>query len=123
MLKAPRILYFLRGPVPTNEERNDAHRYGTNVAFRNASLVGTDDACEICDGVAGAVPVAYKGKPDGKAVISAHLAKIEYKEPVAAEVTFAPVAPAAPVTPPAPPAPEAPAAPVVDANGGWGQTQ
>lgn len=115
MIKSPRILYFLTGPVPTAKERNDALRYGTNVAFRNASLVGTDDSCEICDGVAGAVPVAYKGKPDGLTVIQEHLAKIAYEEP-AAEIA-APTAPAVPVAPAAPTG--TPPAPPSGGNG-WG---
>ena len=106
MLKQPRILYFIGGPVPTAEERKDARRYGANTAFRNAALIGSSETgIEKCDGVAGKIPAAY--------------AKIARADKVIADfnkgVEPAPVGNEAP--PPPPPPPPAP----IDANAGWGQ--
>lgn len=109
MLKAPRILYFIKGITPQDDEIADAYQFGSNVTFRNAALVGTEGATEKCDGVAGAVPKLYAGLPDGKQVIAEYNAKIAYKAPVAASAN--------PPAPPVPPAPPAPAA----ANDGWGK--
>lgn len=58
----PRILFFLTGPVPTDEERVASEQFGPNVVFRNASVVPHElnpGAIEEHAGVAGAVPKAY----------------------------------------------------------------
>jgi hypothetical protein len=90
MTKAPRILYFLTGPVPTEAERKDAVRYGSGVTYRNANLVPSEGATEACDGVAGTVPPLYKDKPNGAEVIKAYLQAID-AEPV--EKSIPPIPP------------------------------
>ena len=57
---ARKILYFINGPVPTDEERKEAE--ALDAVFRNANAAGDNDFLENCDGVAGAVPDAYKEK-------------------------------------------------------------
>ena len=55
-----KILYFIEGPIPTEEELHYAKQLSGEVTFRNAAGV-TDDthAIELCDGVAGKVPEVY----------------------------------------------------------------
>lgn len=63
MRKQPRILYFVKGVMPSIEAQEVAGSYGAaNVAFRNANFVPEDGALEQCDGVAGEVPERYKEK-------------------------------------------------------------
>ena len=66
MHKTPRILFFINGSNPTLEQRAEALKYGTSVAFRNARFVGSDEKPEACDGVIGEVPKNYKGVPSAE---------------------------------------------------------
>ena len=63
-----KTIYFTAGPVPTPQEITDAAAISGEVVLRNAEYVGTTDAIELCDAVAGAVPqiyIDYFKKPDG----------------------------------------------------------
>lgn len=66
----PRILFFIAGATPTDEEYNEAQHYLPNMAFRNAAFVPADasvGSLEQCDGVAGLVPEIYaKNRPSAK---------------------------------------------------------
>lgn len=54
-----KALYFIRGSIPTKEEREAAKKLGIT-AFRNAQLAADpSDPIEPCDAVAGAVPDRY----------------------------------------------------------------
>lgn len=59
--RVPRILYFIEGMNPTDEQKDDIARFGPNAAFRNAHQVGAVamSPLEECDAVAGAVPDRY----------------------------------------------------------------
>lgn len=60
LIKKPKILYFIKGSVPTDTDRIEANKYDSaNVIFRNGNAVNNDDRTEDCDGVAGAVPDVY----------------------------------------------------------------
>lgn len=119
--KAPRILYFIGGALPTDEQQRDAMRYGPNCVIRNGRYADADGAPERCDGVAGMVPEPYKNLPDGAAVYKAYLDKTNALTIAVSATPAAPVAPAAPLAPPAAPvAPVAPAAPAAP-DSGWGQ--
>ena len=63
-----RILYFINGPVPTEEERLEAESMGA--IFRNARA-SSGDYVETCDAVAGNVPDMYKGFPAAIAPLAA----------------------------------------------------
>ena len=61
----PRILFFIKGAVPSVDDIDESEKMGPNVAFRNACFIPeelTDGAFEQCDGVAGAVPKSYANK-------------------------------------------------------------
>ena len=63
-----KTIYFTAGPVPTPQEITDAAAISGKVVLRNAEYVGTTDAIELCDAVAGAVPqiyIDYFKKSDG----------------------------------------------------------
>ena len=63
-MRQPVILYFVNGPVVTNEEKLAAYQIRATVKFRNALAVTEKSSClEKCDGVAGCVPNKYKGQP------------------------------------------------------------
>lgn len=62
---SPKILYFLAGMVPTQDERDDAAQYGP-VMFRNRNYVSSTHSLEPCDFVAGAVPSLYDDLPRAK---------------------------------------------------------
>ena len=69
--KSSRILYFLKGAVPTPEEYADAQRYGTGVVFRNAQF-GNHDAPEAAEGgVAGTIPENYAEAKRATAIMAA----------------------------------------------------
>lgn len=54
-----KALYFIRGSIPTEAEREAAKKLGIT-AFRNAQLAADpSDPIELCDAVAGAVPDRY----------------------------------------------------------------
>lgn len=98
MFKHPRILFFIKGPVPSTEDRAEALLLGTNVAFRNNLFISADDAIEACDGVAGDVPAEYLAKcPKAADVLTAFNSEAgkvlnakEAKKKAAAQVTAAP---------------------------------
>jgi len=59
--KLPVVLFFIAGPVPTEEEQAQAEALeGVNVKFRNASLVLPGHSPEAFDDVAGLVPEIYE---------------------------------------------------------------
>ena len=60
-----KVIYFINGPVPTVEQRNEAATLGA--VFRNALAIGQTDYVEKCDAVAGCVPAAYRNIPMAKA--------------------------------------------------------
>lgn len=74
--KFPRILFFINGPLPTEEQQNEALEYGFNVAFRNADLISADGCREECDGVAGEVPERYADKPHADEALAAWSRKL-----------------------------------------------
>lgn len=60
--RVPRILFFIAGMVPTDEQKDDIARFGPNASFRNADQVGAIamSPLEECDAVAGpAIPERY----------------------------------------------------------------
>ena len=59
--RPPRVLYFIKGTVPTLEDQLAAEELAPClVSFRNAHLVSDVGALEACDAVAGAAPARYK---------------------------------------------------------------
>jgi len=58
IVKNARNLYFCKGSTPTSSELAEAKSLGIT-AFRNVLLIG-DEAVEICDAAAGAVPDKYR---------------------------------------------------------------
>lgn len=69
MKKYPRILYFIKGSVPTEMDKASALQLGTNVVFRNAVFVPKVGCLEACSGVSGLIPELYSGLPKGEDVI------------------------------------------------------
>lgn len=59
MRKNPRILFFVASAMPSEKDFAEAELLGSNVVFRNASVVPEEGALEKCDGVAGCVPARY----------------------------------------------------------------
>lgn len=55
----PKVLFFINGMAPTDEQVTQANEYGPGVVFRNAAMVG-DEPIEDADAVAGDVPQRYK---------------------------------------------------------------
>lgn len=132
MLKYPRILFFIENAMPTQADISAIAKLGGNAVFRNAFYCGEGHNTENCDGVAGAVPDAYKKFKDGAEVVAAFIAaNIKEDAPVSTvpEAPVVPPVPDTPVDPVIPPAPDVPA-PVeapeippapVDVDAGWGQ--
>lgn len=114
-IKAPRILFFIDGPVPTAANKIEANAMrgnGAIVCFRNSRFVGgdgNDGAPEPNDGVAGKVPTDYEGQPTADVAIKKYVAALD--EEARAFAAHLQTAPAAPVAPAAPAAPQAPAPP------------
>lgn len=54
-----KVLYFIKGPVPTKEEAAAKEKI-EGAVFRNALAVAVGDSLESCTGIAGAIPEAYK---------------------------------------------------------------
>jgi len=71
MKRYPRILFFIKGVMPSAEAMEVAEKYGPNVAFRNANFVPSSGAIEKCDGVAGEVPETYAKCPKAEDAIEA----------------------------------------------------
>ena len=59
--KQKRVLFFLAGSVPTEEEKKAAQKIEGNVVFRNGSAVKDTDSLEPADAVAGNYPKRYEG--------------------------------------------------------------
>ncbi len=57
--KYPKIIFFIKGVRPSNEEQLIAESLGLNVVFRNANYISETGSLEKCDGVAGKVPAVY----------------------------------------------------------------
>lgn len=55
----PRVLFFIGGTNPTQEEFDKANSMGPGVVFRNAAMISTDGPIEDADAVAGVVPDRY----------------------------------------------------------------
>jgi len=65
-------LFFIASAIATDAESDEAMELGPNVAFRNATLVSTEGALEVCDGVAGIVPQRYAdARPTAREAIEA----------------------------------------------------
>ena len=83
--KQPRILFFIKGAVPTVAEMEAAENCGNNVSFRNASLVPKVCNPEKCDGVEGVVPEAYKKLPLAGEVLKSFADKMKAEKEVEIE--------------------------------------
>jgi hypothetical protein len=69
MLKQIKILFFIKGVLPTIGDQLMATQYGgAQVCFRNAMYV--DGASEPCDGVAGCVPECYAKFPTAEQALA-----------------------------------------------------
>lgn len=62
LTRVPRILFFIKGTVPTLEQSLEADELAPmRVAFRNADLVSAEGSLEACDGWHGdATPKRYR---------------------------------------------------------------
>lgn len=63
MSKQLKIIYFVKGTMPSKEAKAAANKYAANnanVVFRNVRFINETDKCEVCDGVMGDVPAQYK---------------------------------------------------------------
>lgn len=49
----PKVLYFIAGTTPTQDQTDEADAFGPGVAFRNATLIHPDGPIEDADAVAG----------------------------------------------------------------------
>lgn len=77
-IKAPKILYFLNGSVPTPADRQTAAKMiGAQVMFRNAQRVAAEHSPEAADGVAGAIPLAYSKFPTYDQAMTTHKAAVD----------------------------------------------
>ena len=63
----PRVLFFIEGMTPTDEQREEADAMGTNVAFRNVTRSNPDEALEDFDKLAGEPPAWYLAAAAAKA--------------------------------------------------------
>lgn len=124
--KFPKVLFFTKDMLPSEEEMDAAGAIGPGVVFRNSQYVPENPnpgQIEECEAVAGNVPAAYAAKypmADSKPVVPA--AEIP-PAPVDPEIPPAPVVPEAPAAPEVPFAPPViPEAPQPAANDGWSTT-
>lgn len=78
-MKPAKILYFVNGPAPSPEDFQAAGALNATVVFRNACAVSGGETClEICDGVAGQVPLVYAEKyPKAEDAISKKAEELE----------------------------------------------
>lgn len=84
-LHSKRVLYFINGPVPTQEQIEEAEGIRGKVSFRNATCVTPEEALEKCDAVAGLVPHGYKKLP----FVGNEVEKVGEKQPKAQKETKA----------------------------------
>jgi hypothetical protein len=76
--KAPRILFFIDGDLPSKKEYAAAARLGPNTSFRNAQYINEEGALETCDGVAGEVPKRYaEAYPTAEAALESYAKMLE----------------------------------------------
>ena len=75
-MKPAKILFFVDGVAPTQEDYEAASKLTAQVVFRNARAVPSEGALEECDGVAGHVPAPYAELPAAEEAIKAHAAKL-----------------------------------------------
>lgn len=78
-MKPAKILFFVDGPAPSNEDFAAAGEMKATVVFRNARAVPSEPhSLEICDGVAGKVPAIYAAKyPDAEKAIATKAAELK----------------------------------------------
>lgn len=79
-MQLPYILFFIKGPFPSKEEKvQHAAISGAKVVFRNALAVPPEaHSLETCDGVTGAVPPIYaKTFPNAEKAIKKHAEKLK----------------------------------------------
>lgn len=71
-MKSPKILYFVRGVMMTEEQRVEASRYGFKVQVRNLDHIGEFDTPEAnVDGVMGEeIPEQYRDYPSAEEAIA-----------------------------------------------------
>lgn len=76
-MKPAKILFFVDGVAPSNEDFEAASKLTAQVVFRNARAVPPEGALEECDGVAGKIPPTYaEAYPEADEAIKAHAAKL-----------------------------------------------
>lgn len=103
-MQLPKILFFVKGPFPSDEQKAAAAAIGgAKVMFRNALAVDNEPhALEVCDGVTGDVPPIYaKRFPAHGEALAKHRAAIKALSEKAGD-TPAPVRPVQPQAPVAP---------------------
>ena len=80
-MKLPYILFFIKGPFPTDKQREAVAGYKekAKVVFRNALAVPPDShSLEMCDGVAGDVPSIYlKTFPNAAEAMATYAEKLQ----------------------------------------------
>lgn len=85
-VKLARILYFIDGCTPTEEDVEAASQIAGNVVFRNALFVSNNDSLETCDGVAGNVPAIYEERfSSAQAAIQENVKKLKKTAPKIAD--------------------------------------
>lgn len=118
MKKAPKVLYFIRGSMPTEEQVEEAESFGIPVSYRNVEFYEEGMTLEECEGVAGDVPEAY-----AEAYPTAEKAIADYKAGKKAASKKADADPKATAKPAAKPAAASPAPAAAPAAGngapGW----
>jgi len=100
-MKPAKILFFVDGVAPSNEDFEAASKLTAQVVFRNARAVPPEGALEECDGVAGKIPPTYaEAYPEADEAIKAHAAKLAALAKKVGD-SPAPKAPAKPANAPA----------------------
>lgn len=59
-----KILYFINGSLPTEEDFKIAKTIDAKVCFRNVNMIGDDEKLEDCNFVLGCVPKIYNEIPE-----------------------------------------------------------
>lgn len=89
-----RVIYFVKGRQPKQEQIDRAVKMAEDVVFRNALMVGPEDKCEQCDAVMGFVPAQYKKADIPVISIKKEATKDDASGAKGGEGTKAPTAPA-----------------------------
>lgn len=76
-MKLAKVLFFVAGNMPTQEDFEAAADLKATVSFRNASAILPDGYVEVCDGVAGEVPESYAHLPTAAEAIKTATAKFK----------------------------------------------